>query len=233
MKIPEKKDKETNHDYAFRVIQEGIINLELQPGSMISEQEIASELKLSRTPVHEALLELAKTKIVKIIPQRGSIVSLIDMALVEESCFIRANIESAVMELVCQKATEEDIENLEENLVLQEFYFAKQNYGKFMELDNAFHRAMYKIAGRMLCYYTVQLMNIHHARFRALRLHISNTERIVTEHKAILESIKQRDAARTKKEFLDHINSMFVDEKEIRQKYSAYFIQKEVQNEDN
>ena len=223
MKVPEKKDKETNHDYALRVIQGCIISLDLQPGSMISEQEIANELKLSRTPVHEALLELAKTKIVEIIPQRGSFVSLIDMNLVEESCFIRANIESAVMELVCKKATQEDMDSLEENLVLQEFYFAKQNYEKFMEFDNAFHKRMYQIAGRMLCYYTVQLMNIHHSRFRTLRLHISNTERIVADHKAILEAIRQKDTEKTRKEFLKHINSMFVDEKEIRQKYPAYF----------
>ena len=55
MKISEKKAKENNRDYAFRSIKENIINLELKPGSMISEQDIANELNLSRTPVHEAL----------------------------------------------------------------------------------------------------------------------------------------------------------------------------------
>ncbi|HBG66506.1 MAG TPA: GntR family transcriptional regulator [Treponema sp.] len=223
MRILEKKYKETNHDYAFRVIKENIVDLELQPGSMISEQEIASMLDLSRTPVHEALQELAKTKIVEILPQRGSLVSLIDMNLVEESCFIRATIESAVTELACKKAESKDIDALEENIVLQEFYYTKQNYDKFMEYDNAFHKAMYEIAGRMLSYYTVQLMNIHHNRFRTLGLHISNAARIVSEHRTILAAVKQHDCEKAKKEFLQHINRTFIDEKEIRQKYPAYF----------
>ena len=223
MRIPEKNSKETNHDYAFRVIKENIVNLDLQPGSMISEQEIASKLSLSRTPVHEALQELAKTKIVEILPQRGSLVSFIDMNLVEESCFIRATIESAVTELACKKATPEDIDELEENIVLQEFYFTKQNYEKFMEYDNSFHKTMYKIADRMLCYYTVQLMTIHHNRFRTLGMYISNASRIVTEHRAILDAITQKDSEKTREEFLHHINRTFIDEKEIRQKYPAYF----------
>ena len=155
MIIPGKLDRETNHDFALRVLQENIVSLELKPGSMLSEQELATQLSLSRTPVHEALLELANTKIVEVIPQRGSLVSLIDMALVEESCFIRSAIEGAVTEQACQKATAEDVESLEETVVLQEFYFGKQNLEKFMEFDNKFHQTMYKITGRMLCYYTV------------------------------------------------------------------------------
>ena len=77
----EKYAKETNRDYALRAIRDNIIKLQIKPGSMISEQDIADELKLSRTPVHEALQELARTKIVDIQPQRGSLVSLIDMKL--------------------------------------------------------------------------------------------------------------------------------------------------------
>ena len=223
MTIPEKLDRETNHDYALRVLQENIVSLDLKPGSMLSEQELATQLNISRTPVHEALQELANTKIIEVIPQRGSLVSLIDMALVEESCFIRSAIEGAVTEQACQKASAQDIESLEENVVLQEFYFGKQNLDKFMEFDNRFHQTMYKIAGRMLCYYTVQLMNIHHARFRTLRLHISNTERIITEHRAILDAIKQKDNRKARQEFSNHINGMFVDEKEIRRKYPDYF----------
>ena len=223
MKIPEKSGKESNHDYALRVIKENIEKLELKPGSMISEQEIASSLSISRTPVHEALQELAKTRIVEILPQRGSLVSLIDMQLVDEACFIRANIESAVTEQVCEKATLKDIDALEENIVLQEFYFKKQNFEKFMEYDNAFHRSMYEITDRMLCYYTVQLMNIHHNRFRTLGLQSSNASRIITEHHAILEAIKKKNAKKTREEFMHHINRVHIDASEIQKKYPAYF----------
>ena len=55
-------------------------------------------MELSRTPVREALLELAKSKLVVIYPQRGSFVSKIDYNLVEESRFVRLVLEKAIVE---------------------------------------------------------------------------------------------------------------------------------------
>lgn len=223
MKNTEKYNKESNRDYALRVIRQNIINLELQPGTMISEQDIADELHLSRTPVHEALQELANTKIIEILPQRGSLVSLIDMALVEESVFLRATIESAVTELACQTATEKDLMNLEENITLQEFYNNKDNLDRFMELDNEFHEQMYKITNKMQCHYMVRTMNIHYDRFRELSLHNSNPLSIIKEHKNILEAMKQKDSSKAKDYVLKHLNRLFIDEKDIRKKYPTFF----------
>ena len=52
MIIPEKIPGETNREFAFRTISDNIISLNIEPGAMIGEQEIANELGLSRTPVH-------------------------------------------------------------------------------------------------------------------------------------------------------------------------------------
>ena len=50
MKLLERLPRETGRDYALRNIKENIINLELAPGSQISENELAAEMGLSRTP---------------------------------------------------------------------------------------------------------------------------------------------------------------------------------------
>lgn len=223
MKNTEKLAKETNRDYALRVIRENIINLELVPGSMISEQDIANELNLSRTPVHEAMQELASTKIIEILPQRGSHVSLIDMALVDEANFMRATIESAITKMACEAATEEDIQALEENLNLQEFYYQKNNRDKIMELDNAFHEMMYKITNKMQCFYMVKLMNIHYDRIRELNLRSFNPEAIINEHKEILECFKERNGDKAKESILKHLSRHYTQEDEIRKKYPEYF----------
>jgi len=223
MKYTEKLPKETNRDYALRVIKENIINLELKPGSMISEQDIANELNLSRTPVHEAMQELSNTKIIEILPQRGSHVSLINGELVEEAIFVRTAIESAITEMACEKATEEDIQLLEENVNLQEFYYSKNNRDKIMELDNAFHETMYKITNRMQCFYMVRLMNIHYDRIRELHLHAFNPERIINEHKTILECFKNKDSKKAKEAILKHLERHHTDEDELRKHYPEYF----------
>ena len=60
MRLLQRLPRETGRDYALRSIKENIISLDLAPGSSISENELASELGLSRTPIREALIELAK-----------------------------------------------------------------------------------------------------------------------------------------------------------------------------
>lgn len=223
MKNITKQSKENNRDYALRVIRENIINLELKPGCMISEQDIANELNLSRTPVHEAMQELSATKIIEILPQRGSLVSLIDMDLVDEAVFMRSTIESAIVELACKTATEEQLLLLEENINLQEFYKEKGNLDKLMQLDNSFHKMLYIITNKVQCYRMVKTINIHYDRFRELRLHTSDTLPIITEHIAILNAIKEQDSSKACKLIKEHLGHLYVDEREIRTKYPEYF----------
>ena len=223
MKILEKLSKESNREYALRVIRENIVNLELAPGSMISEQDIANGLNLSRTPVHEAMQELSSTKIIEILPQRGSRISLIDMALVDEAVFVRATIESEITKMACEQATEQNIQELEENVTLQKFYYEKNNLDKIMELDNAFHEMMYKMTNKMQCHYMVRLMSIHYDRIRELHLHSFNPERIINEHNQILEAIRKKDGNTAKAEIDKHLSRHHMQAEEIKKKYPQYF----------
>ena len=223
MKNIEKHEKETNREYALRVIKDNIVNLELAPGSMISEQDIANELNLSRTPVHEAMQELSSTKIIEILPQRGSHVSLIDMALVDEAVFARTTIESEITMMACQQASEKDIQEMEENVTLQRFYYGKHNLDKIMELDNAFHEIMYKITNKMQCHYMVRLMSIHLDRIRELTIQAFNPERIIKEHEELLETFKKKDSDAAKEVLNKHLSRKHFQEDELRKAFPQYF----------
>ncbi|MCQ2593630.1 MAG: GntR family transcriptional regulator [Treponemataceae bacterium] len=223
MKNTEKLARENNRDYALRVIRENIINLELKPGSMISEQDIAEELHLSRTPVHEALQELARTKIIEIMPQKGSLVSLVDMNRVDEAVFMRATIESAVTEEASKLATDADIAQMEANIKLQQFYNETKAIEKLLEVDNQFHELMYKITNKMQCFYMVRLMNIHYDRFREMKMHTVKGDPIIEEHIEILNAVKSHDPERAKAALLKHINRLYLDVVEIKNNYPDYF----------
>lgn len=223
MKNIEKLPKESNRDYAFRVIRENIIKLELKPGTMLSEQDLAYELDLSRTPVHEALQELSKSKIIEVFPQKGSLVSLINMELVEEAVFVRSTLESEITKNACQIATEEDIKELADNVELQEFLLKQNNIDKFMEMDNAFHQKMYDITNKIQCYYMVKSMNIHHERFRELRVHGADRAPIIAQHKQILQAFKDHDPEQAYEITHAHINRTKLDAQEIQKKYPDYF----------
>jgi DNA-binding GntR family transcriptional regulator len=217
--------KENAREYAMRILKSNIISLELAPGSVISENEMASLLGLSRTPVREALIELGKVNIVEIMPQRGSRVLLIDYNLVEESRFLRLVLESAIIRQVCELKEPQDFSELQENLKLQEFYLENPSPSKLLELDNQFHKELFRLANKMRCYqWMIDGMEIHFDRVRSMSLSAVKDIKIVEDHRAILQAICQRDANQAVAIVTKHFSRYKIDEQVIRAKYPDYFL---------
>jgi GntR family transcriptional regulator, rspAB operon transcriptional repressor len=223
--ISEQLPKESAREYAIRILKKNIISLDLPPGSMVSENEISLQLGLSRTPVREALIELGKVSIVEIFPQKGSWIKLIDYNLVEEAYFLRMVLENAVVKILCESEMDLNLSALEENLKLQEFYMDQQNTEKLLELDNSFHRELFSRANKQLCYqWLIDGMTIHFDRVRILSLHTVKDIKIVSDHKAILLAIKDRNASESVEQMIMHLSRYKIDEKEIRKKYPEYLV---------
>lgn len=222
MNIPERLPRELGRDYALRVIRENIETSELEPGSMISESELASRLGLSRTPVREALIELSKANIVEIYPQRGSFVSLIDYTMVEEARFMRNVLEHAVVREVCEIATEEDIMRLKENLHLQQFYLANNERDKLMEKDNELHRLLFDIAKKPNLFDLIRFASIHFDRVRHLSLIVVRDLKIVEDHEKLIRAIEERDADRAEEIMELHLSRYKVDAEAIKAAYPHY-----------
>ena len=225
MKISEIFPHETAKDYALRVLKENIITLELAPGSQISENELSAALSISRTPIREALSELAKVKLIEIIPQKKTSIALIDSRLVEEAGFMRYTMESAVIEQVCLQRTEEDLLRFEENIALQKVYFQNNASEKMLQKDDEFHRAFFEITRNMEIYQLMQNLQIHFDRVRSISLSSLHNLQIIDDHEAIVESIKKRDAEEAKKLLQQHLSRYLVDEASIAARFPDYFLQ--------
>ena len=223
MRLLERHSRESGRDYALRTITDNIIHLELAPGSLISENELSAEMGLSRTPVREALIELAKVKIVEISPQRRSIVAPINYELVDESRFMRNLLECAVVELACEMATEEDLERLRENVRLQNFYLDNYYPDKLMELDNQFHQILFEIARKSQIYMLMRNIAIHFDRVRNMALSSVKNLLIVQDHENLILAIEKRDKVLAKATMEEHLNRYKIDAQAIREAYPQYF----------
>lgn len=223
MHVTERYSKETGRDYAFRMLRENIIRLELVPGSMLSEKELADELKLSRTPVREAMIELAKGGVVEVYPQRGSVVSLIDYDRVEEARFMRNVLECAVVGLICGQISQADLEVLEENVQLQKFYLESHSAAKLLELDDCFHQCLFEIANKSHIYHLMDSISIHFDRVRSMSLSVVKDLKIVSDHTAILEAIKKGKKEQATALMEEHLSRYKIDEAMLREQYPAYF----------
>ena len=223
MKFTNRLQQETARDYAFRVLRDNIVSLELKPGTLISENEMAMELGLSRTPVREAIIDLAKVSIIETIPQRGSYVALIDTKMVEESRFLRKVLDKAVIEVACDIANSASIEAMEENVHLQEFYLEKSDTNRIFELDNAFHKLIYSAAQKDIIYDIRSTMMLHFDRVRTLSVEAVKDMKIVGDHRGMLEAIKGHDKEAAVALVEKHLGRYRVDETKIREEFPAYF----------
>jgi len=223
MNITERYARETARDYALRMLKHNISTLELAPGTMLSENELSSALGLSRTPVREALIELSKIRIVEILPQRGSRITLIDYSMVEESQFIRLVLEKAIIELASEQAATLDFSVAEANVKLQQFYIENELPEKLMELDNDFHREFYRLTNRMQTYHLQESMSLHFDRVRSLSLTTVKQIKIVSDHEAILQAVRAGDKAEASALVVKHLSRYKVDERSIRAEHPEFF----------
>ncbi len=223
MKLLERLPRETGRDYALRNIKENIINLELAPGSQISENELAAEMGLSRTPVREALIELSRVRIIEIHPQKKSTVPLIDYDLVEESRFMRNLLECAVVELDCKMAGPVDLERLSANIRLQKFYLDNYYTNELMTLDNQFHGILFEIAKKTQIFALMQNITIHFDRVRSMALSTVKNTKIVQDHESIFLAIREKDPQRARELMELHLNRYKIDAADIRAAYPQYF----------
>ncbi|MBQ9065664.1 MAG: GntR family transcriptional regulator [Blautia sp.] len=230
MHMLERLPRETGRDYALRVLKDNIIRLELEPGSMVSENELASILGISRTPVREALIELSKVYIVEIYPQKGSRIALIDSRLVEQSYFLRETLECEVIKEVCRTVTEAGLLKLRTSLQEQALFSetgtliaGTDETISFMELDNQFHRLLYEIAGKEMIYHLIQETLIHFDRVRNLTITYMKPKGIISQHEDILKAIEERDEYLAAALIRKHLNHFRNIKQELYDEHPGYF----------
>ena len=99
-------------DTVYQMLRERIVEQQFPPGSKIHVDEIARQLDVSRTPVHEALTLLAADGLVEVRPRRGTFVIEFTSNDYAETLDIRRALELLACETACANATESDIAEL-------------------------------------------------------------------------------------------------------------------------
>src|SRR4051794_32801525 len=82
---------------AYTALRDAIVSAQLAPGRQISENELASLLGVSRTPIREALQRLSEERLVAIVPQLGTFVTHISEAGLSDAQFVREALECAAI----------------------------------------------------------------------------------------------------------------------------------------
>lgn len=177
-----------------RVLRRAIVTMRLRPGEMLSEQEIASRLGVSRQPVREAFIKLGEAGLLRVLPQRGTLVVKISLSAVEDARFIREAVECAVAREAARQAPRVILAALTQNLGRQRRTARTKDLTTFFALDEEFHRLLAEGAGRPLAWTIVEDVKPQMDRVRFLSMKDATPLRVlVDQHAAILEAVRGGD----------------------------------------
>lgn len=221
----------TIQEAVYNVLKEGIMTLQLEPGSVMHTQEIAAKLNVSRTPVREAFIKLQREGLVLVMPQKETVISKINLERVEQELFIRSSLELSLAERL--KTYKDDIPfgKLEENLSEQEKCLVSLDFREFFKLDNDFHSTLFTAAREKLSWDTIMSVNGHYNRVRVyMTKEKEQMKAFIEEHRSLLNAARENRWDEFYKLVGMHIKTD-INKKMLVEKQADYFVLKEETSE--
>ena len=224
--IPEKAPGENARQYAYRVMYDAIMRLDFPPGMLLVDAELSQALRISRTPIREAIVSLKESKLVDVHPQKSSSVSKIDLDAVEEGVFLRFHTECAILREAVRKADGASLALLHKNLDEQREALEKGHLDRYMELDNGFHRQLYLSVNKPWTLSVFTKIVTHQDRVRRMQTRLG-TEQLwpgYQDHHTIFNAIMTRDPRDLDDFLYNHLTAGYrAALPELIKKYPDYF----------
>ncbi|MBE5854057.1 MAG: GntR family transcriptional regulator [Lachnospiraceae bacterium] len=190
----EVSDKFSLRGRVFQKIRSDILNGVYKEREELKEVAIGEELGVSRTPVREAFRQLELEGLLQIIPNKGAYVTGITAEDVKDIYMIRSRLEGLAARWATEHITEEQIEEMEENVYLAEFHAQKGHMDQMTQLDNRFHEILYEACKSKMLEHLLKDYHDYVLRVRKKTLSTKRGLESNGEHRAILEAIKAKDA---------------------------------------
>lgn len=181
-------------DEIAAIVRDRILKGEYEIGEKIKENQIATELRVSRTPIREAFKLLENEGLIDYIPNRGCFAKGFTKQDVDDIYAVRAALEMLAVERSIDRITPEEVAALEEQWELMEFYVRKKDSQKVLELNTAFHDIIYASTRSR---FMAQVLRSYKGYIDKTRKSVfydeAYLESILQEHQEILEAIRHRD----------------------------------------
>jgi DNA-binding GntR family transcriptional regulator len=195
-------------DQIYQVIRTLIIIGQLRPGQPVNEVEIAEQLGVSRTPVREAVKRLSDESLINVKAQTGTFVAKISRQALEEAYIIRNALELESIRRAAASMTPDHVEAMEDIIALHDTAITRKRYADAIRLDDQFHRYVAEINRLSMLWRAVDISKAQMDRGRYLALPKPGYgETTITQHRAILSALADRDEPRAMEAMRDHLDT--------------------------
>ena len=205
-KSKQTRRKFTATDLVYKELKDQILTLKLSPGTLLEEDRILGKLGFSRTPFREACMRLKEEGWLLSISRRGYLISPIMFEDMSDIYSLRLILESASVQIVASRASEKDIQLLEEMVRFEEDELGSGQSVKksLVELSYKFHMRFAELAGNTRIVNIMQSAMEHCERFDSM-LSRYDSQAPWVRHSKIVLAIKNRDPIEASKRMQEHI----------------------------
>lgn len=200
---------------AYDEIKRMIIENELEKNSPLVERTLCDILGISRTPVREALRELAADGLVDIIDGKGVYVRRIDFKDMIEIFEVREALERKAIQLFIERIDNDQMEELQRYMDAQEEAYSHDDHKTFMDCDMKIHYLI--AAGAKNGRLKKSIMDIYD-QIRQIAISSRDDDNVrkmaIEDHRKILEAVRSRNVEAAENAMIDHIRKTMEIHKE-------------------
>ena len=196
------------HEQVARKLRTMLVEGRIAAGAKLNERELSERLQVSRTPLREAIRQLAAEGLVELLPHRGAVAIELGEAEVRHSFELMAALEGLSGELAAQRITEPELQAIRALHFEMMAAFTRRDLSAYYRLNAQIHAAINAAAKNPVLARTYAQTN---TRLQALRFRSNQDERkwkrAVREHSQMIDALAAGDAAGLRLLLITHLNN--------------------------
>lgn len=196
------------HEQVASRLRQMLVEGLIQPGGKLNERELCEELRISRTPLREAIKMLAAEGLVELLPNRGSVAVQLSESDIRHTFEVMAGLEGLSGELAAQRVTDSELIEIKALHYEMMAAYTRRDLSAYYQLNAAIHQSINKAAKNPVLTATYMQVN---ARLQALRFRSNQDgekwEHAVAEHEDMIAALEARDAQKLRQVLMSHLLS--------------------------
>lgn len=195
-----KNEKNSRSKEALIKIQEAIISGELRPNQRLIELQLSRKFRMSRTPIREAIRRLQSLGQVTILPNGGAVVTEHSQKSIRDQFEVREALETLVVELACERITDEQISQARKYLELSADAVSRHDLDKFTKYSGMFRDILMKACDNdRLITIINSIRNLYYLHRLAHAMTDAELLRLLKYYNALINSLSEKNKTEAKK----------------------------------
>jgi len=184
----------TTQDYVYARLRNAIMLGAIEPGTSLTMRGLAQQLKLSPTPIREALRRLSTENAVEVMGNRRMTIPQMTRSRFDELVALRITVEVHAAERSLPYISDIIIQKLTEIDRIMDQKVAEGDLDQLTLLNHEFHRTLYTVNPYQAAMPIVESIWLQLGPFQRQVIKRVKEYYLVDRHKEILEALKSRDA---------------------------------------